>query len=567
MNRRFAIAILVSTAAVMAHASEIERVTGRVVDAEGRPVAGVRVAEDWSIDQSGPLVPYRPVVTAADGSFSVEIEFYGRDRLLMAGDTEGKTGGLATVSAKMPSAKLPRKPIEIRLGPLAEVRVRYASEEPNLPLRESFVNIRQVTSKLPVARGHSRASAFAFRLPPGRYTFQGEEGGDHHEMDSREMTLEPGKSVDLGEIKLRPSRVARLYGKPAPAWHFADARGVPPTVQPDDFKGKWLVLEFWGFWCGPCTYRGLPAWMDFYDYHAVDRDKFEVVTVHERNVTDFAALDAKLKPIIARVWRGRSLPFPILLDTTGAMAKDYGVHGYPTAVLIDPEGRVVDLQRIPGQSTSEACEILLASKLTPVPAAERIEHALDRELSLYVDDEPLSELMEFYGRQAHLAIRLDEVELKALGVKPNVTVPLKVGGRHTLRSWLDLTLDPLGLTFVADGDGLRIVRRSPGNSGLSRTSARQINENALIATALEKKVTLEFQGESLKQVVALLETKTDETFLLDPAARLAGTIKPETKITGSIEDEPLSAALDQLLTPLGMTYLIRDESVILTKSR
>jgi thiol-disulfide isomerase/thioredoxin len=562
VDLRFGITLLVLASGVTAEASAIERVTGRVVDTQGKPVPGVRVAEDWSIDQRGPLSPYRPAVTGPDGKFSFDLEFFGRDIVVMAGDAEGKTGGLATISAKTP-----RKPIEIKLSLLAEVRVRYASEKPDLPLPESFVTVFLPTSMLPVARGRSRGSSFAFKLPPGRYTFQEEGGGDNHEMDSRELTLAPGKSLDLGEIRLRLSTIAKLYGKPAPAWHFADARDVLPNVQPVDFKGKWLVLEFWGYWCGPCTFRGLPAWMDFFDYHAADRDKFVVLAVHERNVTDFASLDAKLKPIIARVWRGRALPFPILLDTTGAMAKDYGVHGYPTAVLIDPEGRVVDLQRFPGQSGSEACEILLASKLTPVPAAERLDHALDRELSLYVDDEPLSDLMDFYGRQAHLSIRLDRAELKAVGIKDNVAVPLKVGGRHTLRSWLDLTLDPLGLTYVADGDGLRIVRRSPGNNGLSRNSARQVNENALIAEALEKKVTLEFHGESLKQVVALLETKTDETFLLDPEARLAGSIKPDTKVNGSVVDEPLSSALDQLLSPLGMTYIIRDESVILTKSR
>ena len=40
--------------------------------------------------------------------------------------------------------------------------------------------------------------------------------------------------------------------------------------------------------------------MDFADDHAVDRDKFDIVTVHERNVTDFADLDKKLKPVVAR---------------------------------------------------------------------------------------------------------------------------------------------------------------------------------------------------------------------------------------------------------------------------
>jgi thiol-disulfide isomerase/thioredoxin len=34
-------------------------------------------------------------------------------------------------------------------------------------------------------------------------------------------------------------------------------------VRPSDFKGKWVVIDFWGFWCDPCVGRGLPHWTDF----------------------------------------------------------------------------------------------------------------------------------------------------------------------------------------------------------------------------------------------------------------------------------------------------------------
>jgi hypothetical protein len=65
-------------------------------------------------------------------------------------------------------------------------------------------------------------------------------------------------------------------------------------------------------------------------------------------------------------------------------------------------------------------------------------------------------------------------------------------------------------------------------------------------------------------MVAVLETKTDESFLIDPSARLPGAITPDRQVHGSVVDEPLSSALTRLLSPLGMTYVIRDESVILT---
>jgi thiol-disulfide isomerase/thioredoxin len=562
VKRQVGLLLLLLSAPAIAEAGTIVRVEGRVVDTAGKPVAGTRVSEDWMTEQGGPLAPYRPRLSGADGTFSLEMELYARDRLVMAVDATGHLGGVATIPFKTP-----QKPIEIKLSPLVEIRVRYSSEKSGVSLPESFLSVSLTAGKLPVARGRSRASTFAMKLPPGHYTLQEEGGDDNHAMDVRNVTLEPGKPLDLGERKLRFSTRARLYGKPAPLWHIADARGVPKEVQPADFKGKWVVLEFWGYWCGSCTGRGLPEWMDFVDDHVADRDKFVILAVHERNVTDFAMLDEKLKPIISRVWRGRPLPFPILLDTTGAMIKDYGVNGFPTAVLLDPEGRVVDFARKPGDLGSHVCEEFLASKLTPIPPAKRIDRALDRTQSLGVDDEPLNELMSFYGRVARIPIRLDRNELKAAGLEEAVRVPLKVGGRLTLRSWLNLTLDPLGLTYVADGDGLRIVRRSPGNVRLSQPSPRQEAENALVSAALKKKVTLEFHGESLKQVVAMLDATTDETFLLDPSARLSHAITPDRSIHGSVVDEPLSSALNRLLTPLGMTYVIRDEAVILTNGR
>jgi hypothetical protein len=44
-------------------------------------------------------------------------------------------------------------------------------------------------------------------------------------------------------------------------------------------------------------------------------------------------------------WEGKTLPFPILLDATGKTVKAYGIRGFPTHVLLDPDGRVVKAAR------------------------------------------------------------------------------------------------------------------------------------------------------------------------------------------------------------------------------
>src|SRR5262249_5263920 len=158
--------------------------------------------------------------------------------------------------------------------------------------------------------------------------------------------------------------------------------------------------------------------------------------------TDFAMLDEKLKPIIRRAWQGRPLPFPILLDTSGRMKEDYGVKGWPSAVLLDPEGRVVEIPSKPLLLSSQVCEDFLESKLTPFPVEKKIARALDRGVSIGVDEnDALAERLEFYSATGRTSIRVDLDELKAAGVAPDVKVSFKLGGSLTLRAWLNLTLE------------------------------------------------------------------------------------------------------------------------------
>ncbi len=81
--------------------------------------------------------------------------------------------------------------------------------------------------------------------------------------------------------------------------------------------------------------------MKFYEEHKDQRDRFEILAFHDARAKTFAELDEKLAPIIKDKWEGKPLPFPILLDDSGETIKNLGVRGFPTVILIDPEGRLV----------------------------------------------------------------------------------------------------------------------------------------------------------------------------------------------------------------------------------
>lgn len=41
---------------------------------------------------------------------------------------------------------------------------------------------------------------------------------------------------------------AQSAGKSAPAWHISEARGVEKSAKLEDYRGKWVIVDFWGFW-------------------------------------------------------------------------------------------------------------------------------------------------------------------------------------------------------------------------------------------------------------------------------------------------------------------------------
>jgi hypothetical protein len=293
--------------------------------------------------------------------------------------------------------------------------------------------------------------------------------------------------------------------------------------------------------------------IDLYEAHKKDRDKFEILAFHDGTVKDFAELDTKLEGPRKKYWAGRDLPFPILLDASGQTIKDWGIHAFPTTLLIDPEGKLV----------GQAGEAELEKKLPPLPMSVRVAKALDRNVSLGIEDLKLEQACEFLSRVGRVPIRLDVDDLKAVGVTPNTEVPLMLAGSLSLRSWLELLMEADGLTYEKDDKGLLIRRRKAG-AAPAELSAMQRNCAERIEKVLDQKISFDFKDKPLSEVARFFENKTQENFVLSPRDRKAGRLDPKTPVTGSAKDVPLREALRKLLDPIGVDYTIRDEVIVLT---
>ncbi len=531
--------------------SVTRRIRGVVVDETGKPVAGAVLSRLWYTGKNRKLTPFEPVNTAADGSFAVDLTFhYGRPYALVALETEPKRGGLALVEAGSD-----KEPVTIKVGPLVHFHATYECKELGKPLGWTNTILFAMPGRVNFSNFQSDNSRFDFWLPPGTYEIQGYGSSDVAQI-KREVTLEAGKpEVDLGAIDLAASKIARLKGKSAPTLLSTDARGVKKNAQVSDNHGKWVVLEFWGYWCGPCVARALPQLMEVFDDHEDERDGFVILTVHSPETKTFSELDEKVKPVVDETWAGRMMPFPILLDGDGKIQETFGVTHWPTTLLFDPDGKLV----------GEVQPAELEAKLKKVPLAVTLPRKLDRRTIFSFDNRTLREAFDSLKMMTRVDFELDKHAVSSLGVSESTKVPLTFAGRVSLRSALELLLDPLELTAVIGPNGY-VITPKPSSDSRNEPAPTKIQEavRAKIEKMLkERKTSYDFDKTSLAKVASYFEDHTNENVVLDPRGRLQGKIDPAAKISGSGKDVPLGEALEKLAGPLGLRVVARDEVIVL----
>jgi len=186
--------------------------------------------------------------------------------------------------------------------------------------------------------------AVEFCLPPGTYSLHA-YGSDLLYQDSKFAVPEGYGDFTLPTITLQPSNIIKLVGKPAPELVMVKGwKNSPATIA--GCKGKVILLDFWGYWCGNCVYD-MPNVIALYEkYH----DKgLEVISVHvdmagEIDTAD--KLDARIRKFRDGIWKGKDLPFPVALCSAkdhgnSGNPEHYGVMYYPTAVFIDRAGNVL----------------------------------------------------------------------------------------------------------------------------------------------------------------------------------------------------------------------------------
>lgn len=115
-------------------------------------------------------------------------------------------------------------------------------------------------------------------------------------------------------------------GTIAPDFTLNDPTGKPLSLS--SLRGKYVVLDFWGTWCGWCI-RGIPKMKEYYSKY---KNQFEILSIdcNESKEKWLAGLKKYEMP-----WLHVYNP-----DNT-SVRDDYAIQGYPTKIIVGPDGKIV----------------------------------------------------------------------------------------------------------------------------------------------------------------------------------------------------------------------------------
>jgi thiol-disulfide isomerase/thioredoxin len=151
--------------------------------------------------------------------------------------------------------------------------------------------------------------------------------GDATCQDEGDLLIANRMPSFVAALILQAQKLKKEMGdKPAPALAAKQWLNTAGELGLDQFKGKVVLLDFWGQWCAPCV-KNLPS---VEELHVKYKDKgLVVIGVHSADQSE------KLEDFL----KEKKVTFPVMIDQ-GTTAKRYVIQAWPTYFLIDKAGKV-----------------------------------------------------------------------------------------------------------------------------------------------------------------------------------------------------------------------------------
>lgn len=135
--------------------------------------------------------------------------------------------------------------------------------------------------------------------------------------------------IDMAKKRAEAEEKAKKVqaaGVEAPDFTLKDIKGNDFRLS--SLRGKIVVLDFWGSWCGWCI-KGMPKMKEYYEKY---KGKFEILGV------DCNDTEAKWKAAVEK----HQLPWIHVYNPKDSkVLSDYAVQGFPTKIVIDANGKII----------------------------------------------------------------------------------------------------------------------------------------------------------------------------------------------------------------------------------
>jgi thiol-disulfide isomerase/thioredoxin len=321
---------------------------------------GNQMGKEYTSDQNGLISLAEPAI------FKNE---WQRKGVTLFGLYENNLAGFVNVNA----ADL-GKEIEMKLTPACRIYGQLKSTElTDLGRQVAWTSVYVLREQDQVMLYSGTKRDFEFLLPVGDYSLYayGERlyGKEEH------ITVTDGQKELQRIIDLPADRLSHLIGKEAPKLQKIKGWINSKPMKLSNLRGKVVLLDFWGTWCGPCI-AAIPKLIDLHEkYH--DRG-LVIIAVHDDSKDSVKELKKEIEKLSKERWENKKIPFAVALDgggnsniegtqrtARGATTASYGINAFPTMVLIDRQGRIVD-QFYPGES-NELLEKLLTADVDNKP--------------------------------------------------------------------------------------------------------------------------------------------------------------------------------------------------------
>lgn len=248
--------------------AEMVKFSGKVVDDKGKVVKDAQVGIIWNFDGKK-FVAEQTLTVAKDGTFEDELDIAAdKPVVLMAFDKTQKRGGFEILTP----AEFDRN-LKIEIDNLVSLTGNF--DVGNIRGKPETVEMIFAglagEQSVPAFRVELPAKKrFNVKVPGGKYILK--LGCDGGEREPRELLIPNGKTTHdlkdklvLSPVSARPAKkvdednprqdknpnkgkAAKEGSGAPPALNITDASGVPKTMKLSDYKGKWILLEFWGYW-------------------------------------------------------------------------------------------------------------------------------------------------------------------------------------------------------------------------------------------------------------------------------------------------------------------------------